>query len=571
MLNSNLTYSCIDSKIESMPFIIGVTGHRDLQEISVGEVEKIAKEFFNLLKRDLPNVRIIVASGLAEGTDQLIAKVAISVGMELWAVLPTSVVEYEKDFISVESLKEFRKLLSSATEVLNASFLIQTDQDLPDRPKIYENLKDIICQISHILLAVWDGKLLGPSGGTSDVVNAFLRGQFSGASDDLVALPSCGDILHIHVPRSDSGVFSAKPNWLSANPLSQNENHSKRSHIAFAKHLKNKLLFSEMFYSMEFKDKETYKFLSNLLPSGFPWEKDLLILSLTQLFIRAEELSSKYVNRRQISLMFVVISFLLFSLLTLSYGGLIDHMSPLLLGFFLAIAAYVVSISSKQKLVESSLILNRGLAEILRVAIIWKACGVRQKLSPILATSGISHDDPLSFMAKSIDAIFLLRKEYTLNINSKIILNYWVTSQIDYFSGNTNKISYHNIRSKTYNLLAIIFIGIATLLYVATFIADITNFFGDRQSLAIYSVWSMFFYWTCLSISALFISFSKVMGHNELVESYRIALTKFQITSFKLNATSDPLLLSASLGRACLQEVCGWVLLKRRLPIRVPL
>ena len=122
-----------------MPFIIGVTGHRDLQEVSVGEVEKIAKEFFNQLKCDLPNVRIIVASGLAEGTDQLIAKVAISVGMELWAVLPTSVVEYEKDFISVESLKEFRKLLSGATDVLNASFLIQTDQDLPDRPKIYEN------------------------------------------------------------------------------------------------------------------------------------------------------------------------------------------------------------------------------------------------------------------------------------------------------------------------------------------------------------------------------------------------------------------------------------------------
>ena len=41
----------------------------------------------------------MVLSGLAEGVDQLVGFTALDSDLELWAILPTSISEYEKDFL----------------------------------------------------------------------------------------------------------------------------------------------------------------------------------------------------------------------------------------------------------------------------------------------------------------------------------------------------------------------------------------------------------------------------------------------------------------------------------------
>jgi hypothetical protein len=76
----------------------------------------------------------VVLSGLAEGVDQLVGFTALDSDLELWAILPTSISEYEKDFLQPEALEKFRLLLGYSSHVLNASTLNGCEENYFSRP-----------------------------------------------------------------------------------------------------------------------------------------------------------------------------------------------------------------------------------------------------------------------------------------------------------------------------------------------------------------------------------------------------------------------------------------------------
>jgi len=143
-------------------------------------------------------------------------------------------------------------------------------------------------------------------------------------------------------------------------------------------------------------------------------------------------------------------------------------------------------------------------------------------------------------------------------------------SQIEYFSGSVNKIKFHENKSKLYKKISFYCIISAATFYFATFIADHLSLFTSRQDLAKFTSWSMFAFWTSLSLGTLSIAYSQVMGHDDHAIDYREALIKFKVA--KKNSANGLAArgVAVELGIASIQEILHWVTTKRRNPVKLP-
>ena len=70
------------------PFIIGVTGHRDLHPDELLQLRGAVAEFVHLIRADLPDSELQFAIGMAEGADLLVAQTVLELGMRVNAILP---------------------------------------------------------------------------------------------------------------------------------------------------------------------------------------------------------------------------------------------------------------------------------------------------------------------------------------------------------------------------------------------------------------------------------------------------------------------------------------------------
>ncbi|GAC14375.1 hypothetical protein [Aliiglaciecola lipolytica] len=159
---------------------IGVTGHRDIPEHDIPILEKALLEELTSLQKKCPRSTIQILSGLAEGADQLMVKVALKLKLKVTAVLPFDVQEYEKDFRSPQSLETFRRLFEQCSEVK----ICQREANSP-RVEGYTALGKTLVGCSDYLIAIWDGVIdhnKGSSsyavkpGGTADVVRMCIEG-----------------------------------------------------------------------------------------------------------------------------------------------------------------------------------------------------------------------------------------------------------------------------------------------------------------------------------------------------------------------------------------------------------
>jgi hypothetical protein len=111
-------------------------------------------------RSDSPFLRIV--SPLAEGADRSVAELALGMGYTLFAPLPFTQEEYEKDF--PESVEEFRKLLERA-EVLELDGERENFAEAS-----YRALGEFVLRNCDILIAIWDGAHERGPGGTAEVV-----------------------------------------------------------------------------------------------------------------------------------------------------------------------------------------------------------------------------------------------------------------------------------------------------------------------------------------------------------------------------------------------------------------
>jgi hypothetical protein len=157
-----------------VPLVVGVTGHRDLVSGEIPGLRARVREFFQGLRRDHPDLPLVVMSPLAEGADRLVAEEARALGIPLIVPLPFPSEIYERDFESPESLERFRELCGDA-EVIELPLLpgdtLESIREYgPRRDAHYARLGIFLCAHCHVLLALWDGKPSDKLGGTAQVV-----------------------------------------------------------------------------------------------------------------------------------------------------------------------------------------------------------------------------------------------------------------------------------------------------------------------------------------------------------------------------------------------------------------
>ena len=78
--------------------VVGVTGHRNLRAADVPALHGQVRAFFLDLRARYPALPISVLSSLAEGSDQLVAQVALELGLHVVAPLPVAPELYRDDF-----------------------------------------------------------------------------------------------------------------------------------------------------------------------------------------------------------------------------------------------------------------------------------------------------------------------------------------------------------------------------------------------------------------------------------------------------------------------------------------
>jgi hypothetical protein len=105
-----------------MYLTIGVTGHRDLVTNEVPALQEKVREFFQQLKTGFPDLKLQLITPLAEGSDRLVADIALEMGIKLVVPLPMPQAEYERDFSSPAAIEAFRESLTDA-QIINLRML----------------------------------------------------------------------------------------------------------------------------------------------------------------------------------------------------------------------------------------------------------------------------------------------------------------------------------------------------------------------------------------------------------------------------------------------------------------
>jgi hypothetical protein len=164
------------AETDEKPFIIGVTGHRKLEDEPAIRSKVI--EAMNQLAAGKNS--LIVLSAVAAGADSLVAEAGLDdKRARLRAVLPLEVDDYRRDFDPVEAAR-FQNLLNRADAI---SFPPGPEKPargkapagaaaaaLEDRTAAYERAGFFIVDRCDALIAIWDGQPARGRGGTAEII-----------------------------------------------------------------------------------------------------------------------------------------------------------------------------------------------------------------------------------------------------------------------------------------------------------------------------------------------------------------------------------------------------------------
>lgn len=189
--------------------IVGVTGHRDPRPSDLDNLRAQVREVFACLRARHPDAPLVLLTALAEGADQLAARVALEMDVPLIAVLPLPADVYRQDFEG-PARAAFDELLSAAEEVRTVPFVADNDRSNVDEPerraRQYAMAGAEVVRDSQLLLALWDGEDNGKVGGTADVVRFRREGIPPPYGPDVPMEERLGrgPLCHIRMPRSAS-------------------------------------------------------------------------------------------------------------------------------------------------------------------------------------------------------------------------------------------------------------------------------------------------------------------------------------------------------------------------------
>ena len=150
---------------------IGVSGHRvppKLPEESEAplraHIDRILSAVAAAARKANTATDLVIVSALADGSDRIVAEAGLAAGFALHAILPFARAEYERDFETEMSRREFETLLVRAGDVS------ELDGAADQRPRAYEAAGVFMLANIDVLIAIWDGAVAAGIGGTAQIV-----------------------------------------------------------------------------------------------------------------------------------------------------------------------------------------------------------------------------------------------------------------------------------------------------------------------------------------------------------------------------------------------------------------
>jgi len=217
----------------NIPFILGVTGHRDLFTSTENSPEALKDQVKQALaswqKKIGADTPLWLLTGLAEGADLLVAETVLELQSEgenilLLACLPMPETAFRKDFVTSDALSGYVDTIERITNSKNKLFelknplsTIEFETAINDsefgalRSALYLNQSLFVAKYCNVLLALWDGHESKGPGGSADAVQYKLGNTPSWPADTIVdkkLLPASdfdgqvsGIVHHIFVSR----------------------------------------------------------------------------------------------------------------------------------------------------------------------------------------------------------------------------------------------------------------------------------------------------------------------------------------------------------------------------------
>jgi hypothetical protein len=222
----------------NIPFILGVTGHRDLLTSTENSPEALKEQVKQALifwqKKIGVETPLWILTGLAEGGDLLVAETVLELQSEgenilLLACLPMPEPAFRKDFVTSDALSGYVSIIERITNSKNRLFelknplsTIEFETAINDsefgvlRSALYLNQSLFVAKYCNVLLALWDGHESKGPGGSADAVQ-YKLGNTPAWPEDIIVdknlLPASdfdgqvsGIVHHLFVARKTSSL-----------------------------------------------------------------------------------------------------------------------------------------------------------------------------------------------------------------------------------------------------------------------------------------------------------------------------------------------------------------------------
>jgi len=596
-----------------LPLVIGVTGHRDIPRDSTEQLSLRVKEIFENLIEKYPNTPLILLTPLADGADRIVATVALEEFKNIVTVcvpLPMDEKNYKDTFgkgkvllNEEESQKEYDEIIKLVKSQKNNYIpkkipmlfdkekyvKLSSAQQRLERRKQYSIVGEYIAIHSHILIALYNENSPREPGGTKEILNKKLSGEYEYMSvlDGDVTYPEQGVVYSIATPRINPDIQDPKNLYeiqrhLSTKDLKIGLTTSKKEKTLFEK-IKNYSYSIKKYcnidtnlniYAQQHKKidcfncdvHDNFKSIKKAVEKDF--EKlninDSLINKNIMLRRSAAYLADRYYKpllEDQEKIILFIITLIVFILAiksnisNFSFNTDIDILYVLFLIPLYFILQKFYYIKSKQED-------YRALAEGLRIQVAWNMAKINESVSMYY----LSHQrGELDWIRSAIRCTNIF---YIPSLSNKVqniddVKNYWIEDQITYF---TNKIPYYQKKEKRSSYLLNVYFIIFILASIIAFFLNvyIENLKHYTWNLTLLDMGQILFIIIPITIMTYLKSKQLFDGYNDILREYKQSLYFFSRAKEMLNdQKQNPQNIIRNLGTEALRENSAWIITRR--------
>lgn len=582
-----------------IPLVIGITGHRDIDQKHSKTLKEKVYEIFDYLIKKYPHTPIVFLSPLADGADRIATEVAFDEkyknSISISVPLPMDELNYKDTFakgitthkdadekgkkeLEEQSKKDFDEIMvkvnNQENDYIPKIIPMLFDKELYEkssddekrklRREQYSIVGEYIAIHSNILIAMYDENEEEKPGGTKEIVRKKLTGEFDffQTADEDVTYPENGIVYAIETPKASKSsmtnliIKKLFPNGDEVIGLEQNIQYKDNMLFYFVNNIKDIFLqtcietntkdtynlYTQYHKHIECFNKEVSKNINEIHNKAQNDIKnyaknDKLIAKNLMIRRSAAFLSGIYQEKMKNieKYILVLIGITIFLVVIKSDYQGIAYRSYIEIVYLVLIGLFYITYL-KFKGYKEKTEDYRAISEALRVQTAWNMANINDGV----ALYYLSHQkNEIGWIRTAVRGIniFYIPKSKKDNFSIDSINKYWLDEQIDYFTKNLKK---YNNNEKSIDTKIKKYFGIFLLFTLVFFVLGYTTSISQCTTTLLFNLTVIDFLKIILiGVPATLASFYKSKqlfdGNNDLLKEYKLSLDIFTRAKKLLN------------------------------------